>query len=35
MDSKLSVRLPFVGHDIPWIRPKIGPLLPVQPVRVM
>ena len=26
-DSKLSFRLPFVGHDIPWIRPKIGPLV--------
>ena len=27
IDAKLSFRLPFVGHDIPWIRPKIGPLI--------
>ena len=24
-ESKLSFRLPFVGHDIPWMRPKIRP----------
>ena len=22
---KPSFRLPFVGHDIPWVHPKIGP----------
>ena len=25
-ESKHLFRLPFVGHGIPWIRPKIGPL---------
>jgi len=32
-ESKLSFRLPFGGHGLPWKRLKIGPQLPPHPVE--
>ena len=34
-ESKFSIRLPFVGLNITWIRPKIGPLVWTYPWNAM